>query len=483
MNLVDQKIKIYRYFDIFIDLMLVLISCRLAIIAERTLLHEKDWHGLSAESLNFQAIPYILFIWILLFFIVDGKEFVYRTSSYTLLFKNIFIISFLAMICTISVDFLLKTNFFYRSSIIFLSLIAFTLLALKRLAVKLFLHKNNNFAIDSKNIMIIGSHKRARHLIEKFSKHIEYGFNIKYIVDPDDNRIGKHINGYTVNENFSNIYDIIKHDGIDEVFIAMPLDFIPNVRKLFNILNALGKSYHILIKTKFEEIDKNDIRLEPVVEKYYGLPMLTFNSLNTNLYSLYIKNIIENFFAIILFATTAPIILFFIVLIKITSKGPAIFKQERIGMHGRKFIQYKLRTMCEDAESKKYKLSEVNEQSGPVFKIKNDPRVTFVGKIIRKFSIDELPQLFNVIIGDMNLIGPRPLPVQEVDNIKKINHHRRHSMKPGITGLWQVSGRNGIKDFDDWVKLDLEYIDNWSLYLDLKIALKTIYVVISGSGS
>jgi len=196
---------------------------------------------------------------------------------------------------------------------------------------------------------------------------------------------------------------------------------------------------------------------------------------------LYIKNILEKILAIILILFTAPIILLFGFLIKITSRGPILFKQERVGLHGRSFFQYKLRSMVINAESLKADLAHLNEQSGPVFKIKEDPRLTRIGKFIRKFSIDELPQLFNVVMGDMNLIGPRPPVPQEVKQYTT-KQMRRLSMKPGITGLWQVSGRNDLKEFEDWVKLDLEYIDSWNLVLDFKIALKTVFVVISGTG-
>jgi lipopolysaccharide/colanic/teichoic acid biosynthesis glycosyltransferase len=209
--------------------------------------------------------------------------------------------------------------------------------------------------------------------------------------------------------------------------------------------------------------------------------MVSFQALPANLYSLYLKNIFEKILAFILLLFSVPVIFLFAILVKITSKGPAFFKQERIGLHGRSFFQYKLRSMIINAEELKKDLSHLNEQSGPVFKIEKDPRITPVGRFIRKFSIDELPQLFNVITGNMNLIGPRPPVPQEVEEYSP-SQMRRLSMKPGITGLWQVSGRNSLKEFEDWVRLDLEYIDNWNLFLDFKIALKTVFVVLSGSG-
>ncbi len=209
--------------------------------------------------------------------------------------------------------------------------------------------------------------------------------------------------------------------------------------------------------------------------------MLTFQKKTVKLYMLYIKNIWERFFSFILGIVLLPIVLFFSILIKLDSKGPIIFKQKRIGLHGRKFTQYKLRSMVFNAEELKDNIKEDNMHSGPVFKSNSDPRITRVGKLLRKYSIDEIPQLYNVIKGDMNLIGPRP-PIPEEVKKYKPHHYRRLSVKPGLTGLWQVSGRNSIENFDDWVRLDLDYIDNWSLGGDLMIVLKTIPVVIKGTG-
>jgi lipopolysaccharide/colanic/teichoic acid biosynthesis glycosyltransferase len=169
--------------------------------------------------------------------------------------------------------------------------------------------------------------------------------------------------------------------------------------------------------------------------------------------------------------------------IKLTSKGPVIFRQARGGKNGRPFSMFKFRTMRTDAEMQREELQRFNVMSGPVFKVENDPRVTAVGRFLRKTSLDELPQLFNVLLGDMSLVGPRPLPMYEVERIEATAHRRRLSMKPGITCLWQISGRNNVTSFDRWVALDLEYIDNWSPLLDVRILLKTIPVVLFGWGA
>jgi len=170
------------------------------------------------------------------------------------------------------------------------------------------------------------------------------------------------------------------------------------------------------------------------------------------------------------------------VLIKLTSPGAIIFQQERVGLNKRKFKVYKFRTMVEEAEKLMPQLEMLNEVSGPVFKIKNDPRITAIGRILRRTSVDELPQLFNVIKGDMSLVGPRPLPVRDYEGFSEDWQRRRFSVKPGITCLWQINGRSSI-GFDRWMELDLQYVDEWSLWLDMKILARTIPAVLRGSGA
>jgi lipopolysaccharide/colanic/teichoic acid biosynthesis glycosyltransferase len=186
---------------------------------------------------------------------------------------------------------------------------------------------------------------------------------------------------------------------------------------------------------------------------------------------------------LVLLVFFSPVILLAALGIKLTSPGPILFRQQRSGLNGRPFILYKFRTMVTNAEQLKHELAAMNEMSGPVFKVSNDPRVTRIGRFLRKFSIDEFPQLINVLRAEMSLVGPRPLPVDEVKRFNDLAHRRRLSVKPGLTCLWQISGRNNVKDFKDWVRLDLEYIDNWSLWLDCKILCRTVPVVLVGTGA
>jgi exopolysaccharide biosynthesis polyprenyl glycosylphosphotransferase len=196
-----------------------------------------------------------------------------------------------------------------------------------------------------------------------------------------------------------------------------------------------------------------------------------------------VKQLMDSVGSFLALAFGWPIFALIALLIKLTSPGPVFFRQQRSGINGRPFTIYKFRTMVTNAEQLKHELAAMNEMSGPVFKVTNDPRVTPVGKVLRKFSFDELPQLFNVLRGEMSLVGPRPLPVDEVKRFYDLAHRRRLSVKPGITCLWQISGRNNVSDFKEWVRLDLEYIDNWSLWLDFNILWRTLPAVLAGTGA
>jgi exopolysaccharide biosynthesis polyprenyl glycosylphosphotransferase len=223
-------------------------------------------------------------------------------------------------------------------------------------------------------------------------------------------------------------------------------------------------------KTTFEDLD--------------GKPVLVFRSTPDVTWQSLAKNIFDRLMALLLLLPSALVVLPIIsILVKCTSPGPVFFKQKRSGLNGRPFTMYKFRSMVSNAEQRRHELAFMNEMSGPVFKIASDPRITPVGRWIRRWSIDELPQLWNVLKGDMSIVGPRPLPVDEVNRFGDLAHRRRLSVKPGLTCLWQVRGRSNVKDFADWVRMDLEYIDNWSIWLDLKIVLQTVPVVLFAKGA
>jgi len=214
-----------------------------------------------------------------------------------------------------------------------------------------------------------------------------------------------------------------------------------------------------------------------------GHPLIVFRSAPETSWQVLAKLLLDFTGALGLLLISALPMLVIGLIIKLSSPGPMFFRQQRSGLNGKPFTIYKFRTMMTNAEQFQHELAAMNEMSGPVFKITKDPRITPVGKWLRKWSLDELPQLFNVLRGEMSLVGPRPLPVDEVKRFNDLAHRRRLSVKPGLTCLWQVTGRNQISDFKEWVRLDLEYIDNWSIWLDLQILLRTVPAVLIGTGA
>jgi exopolysaccharide biosynthesis polyprenyl glycosylphosphotransferase len=218
-------------------------------------------------------------------------------------------------------------------------------------------------------------------------------------------------------------------------------------------------------------------------DELLGYPLLVFRTTPETSWQGVTKQLMDFIGALFLLIALSWLFVILAILIKLTSPGPVFFRQQRSGLNGAPFTLYKFRTMGTNAEQFKHELEAMNEMSGPVFKVTNDPRVTPIGKWLRRYSLDELPQLYNVLRTEMSLVGPRPLPVDEVKRFDNLAHRRRLSVKPGLTCLWQISGRNQISDFKDWVRLDLEYIDNWSLWLDLKILIRTVPAVLIGTGA
>jgi exopolysaccharide biosynthesis polyprenyl glycosylphosphotransferase len=212
-------------------------------------------------------------------------------------------------------------------------------------------------------------------------------------------------------------------------------------------------------------------------------PMLVFRTTPDVSWALLIKGLIDRVGAFLMLLPASIVMAIAAIVIRLTSPGPIIFRQVRAGKHGKPFTMYKFRTMVTDAEMQQSELQVFNQMSGPVFKLDRDPRITPVGRFLRKWSIDELPQLLNVLQGHMSLVGPRPLPIYEVEKFENTAQRRRLSVKPGLTCLWQVSGRNQVTDFHEWVRLDLKYIDNWSIWLDIKILIMTVPAVLLGLGA
>jgi exopolysaccharide biosynthesis polyprenyl glycosylphosphotransferase len=270
---------------------------------------------------------------------------------------------------------------------------------------------------------------------------------------------------------------VIANEPVDEVLVALPMDkYGPLVETIVRHCEEQG----IIVRVRTQMSNLQVAR--SYVDDLQGVPVMTIQSGPADDWQLLMKRMIDIVMSAALLLALAPLFAIVTLLTKLDSAGPVFFAQERVGFNKRRFRMLKFRTMVVEADQQQHMLEHLNEAAGPVFKIKNDPRITRVGKFLRRFSIDELPQLVNVLKGDMSLVGPRPLPVRDVQRIDVQWHKRRFSIRPGITCLWQVNGRSNI-GFNEWVRMDLDYIDKWSLGLDLLILMKTIPAVFRGPGA
>ena len=278
-------------------------------------------------------------------------------------------------------------------------------------------------------------------------------------------------------EGLARFIQTLHDETVDIVVFSLDENILPQVREALLACEAEGIEAWVsadFIQTLFTHVQ---------FDQFAGQPLLIYRTAPAISWELVTKRILDIVGATLLLIVTAIPMLFIAILIRCTSPGPVIFSQNRSGVHGRPFRMYKFRSMVSNAEQARAELEDLNEMSGPVFKVKNDPRVTSLGQWLRRTSFDELPQLWNVIRGEMSLVGPRPLPLYETANFGDVTQRRRMSVRPGLTCLWQIRGRNQITDFKDWVRLDLEYIDRWSLWLDLEILMRTIPVVLFGWGA
>ena len=343
-----------------------------------------------------------------------------------------------------------------------------------RTILRYFLNRLRIYGRNLRFILMVGANQNACYFAQKVQEHKEWGYRILGYVDDHIHCSGESIN---LLGNFEDFSTILKNQVVDEVVIALPID---SQYKLIQQIIKKAEEQGIIIRYISQLFDTKFPTL--ITGKFAGFWILTADSRPYGYGRYLLKRAMDVVVGLVLIVLTSPLMLLSAIAIKLTSPGPIFFVQDRLGYNKRVFRLFKLRTMVADAEKRQEKLEALNEMDGPVFKIRNDPRITKVGRWLRKTSIDELPQLFNVIGGGMSLVGPRPLPVRDYNGFSQDWQRRRFSIKPGITCTWQISGRNNIL-FEDWMKLDMEYIDNWSLIGDLKILFKTIPVVILGKGA
>jgi exopolysaccharide biosynthesis polyprenyl glycosylphosphotransferase len=327
---------------------------------------------------------------------------------------------------------------------------------------------------NSRNVLIVGTGSRAAQIKRSIESHPQWGLRVLGFVDDVDTAVDPSL--YNVKLfRMDEMQDLLSHLVVDRVLVAVPRSMLGSIAPVLSTCSSTGVP--LTLSTDLF----GDYLPTPQIGHFGGRPSLEFAAVHHHSVLLGLKRAIDLVCAATALVLTAPLLGLAALAIRLEDGGPIFFTQSRCGLYGRQFKMIKLRTMCVDAESRKADLVEMNEMDGPVFKVKRDPRVTRVGAFLRRYSVDELPQFLNVLVGEMSVVGPRPPMPEEVGHYE-ISERRRLSMRPGITCIWQVGGRNEI-GFREWVKLDLQYIDAWSLGLDLKIMFQTIPAVFFGRGA
>ncbi len=353
------------------------------------------------------------------------------------------------------------------------------LYAANRLVVRMVLARARRRGRNLRNVLIVGTNSRAEDYALKVEAHPELGYQVIGFVDGDWSGLEdfKRHTGRAVVAAPEQLPEFLRANVVDEVVIALPLgSCYQRCARIIAVCEEQGivvRLFSDLFKLRLAKATVEVLEEEPVVTIWTG----TMEG-----WPAVLKRTLDIAVSALLLALLSPLLLVAALLVKLTSPGPVLFVQQRVGFNKRRIGVHKFRTMVVDAERRLPEIAHLNEVSGPVFKIRNDPRLTPIGRVLRKTSIDELPQLFDVLLGRMSLVGPRPLPVRDYEGFHHDWHRRRFSVRPGITCLWQVDGRSSLP-FEKWMELDMQYIDHWSLLLDFKILLRTIPAVLRGTGA
>jgi exopolysaccharide biosynthesis polyprenyl glycosylphosphotransferase len=355
---------------------------------------------------------------------------------------------------------------------------AAVLMASSRLLTRLFLTSIRKRGRNLRYLLILGTNPRAVAFAQKLEAVPELGYRLVGFVDDDwEGTVAFRESGFPRVANLAELVEFLRNNVVDEVAIYLPLRSF--YEKAFGAA-ALCEQHGILMRVNnaIFDLKRTRIRADDFETDY----QISSDGTLRDWWHSSVKRFLDVVISACLLMLLSPFFLIIAVLLKIFSAGPVFFRQERVGLNKRRFLILKFRTMVPAAEDLLPALELQNEASGPVFKIKEDPRITPIGRILRRTSLDELPQLVNVLRGDMSLVGPRPLPVRDYQGFSEDWQRRRFSVRPGITCLWQVTGRSSIP-FEQWMKLDLQYLDEWSLWLDMKILAQTVSAVVRGSGA
>lgn len=454
----NQKNKIIEVYGLwFADLVSVGISFILA-----TYIRFGNFKDMGDKEIHFQVcLVFLLFCTIYSFFIDWNRNFLKRNvwkEAYAIIQYNAIMI-----LVTQTIMYFLKwADVFSRLVTVYFAVINIAVSFLIHILIKKAMLIHYSSEITKIKVLVITQKAMEKEVVEKLTKNLDVNFQIVEVV--------------LIEEMAKDFLEQATLMALDEVFIYAPDLPQKKAQTIINSFDEMGVNSHYCVELPGTQSERSKI------ESFGNFSVITYTRFQSSYKRLLIKRVMDIAGGIIGMAITLIFFPFVALAIKIDSPGPVLFSQVRIGRNGRRFKIYKFRSMYLDAEERKKELEKQNEIQGLMFKMENDPRITKVGRFIRKTSIDELPQFYNVVKGDMSLVGTRPPTADEFEKYNQY-YRRRISMTPGLTGMWQVNGRSDVENFDDVVKYDLEYIDNWSLTLDMKILLRTIWVVIAGRGS
>lgn len=474
--------KLLKRIELLVDVLLTLLVLIIAFAIKKFMTGD-SFGGLAADSNYIPIFMMITVIWYVTpDFLNDKYSYVAKISGSVLMevFKRVTVSVIILVLCL----YILKFRDISRLFILMFYILDVIALNLSRWMTHKYISTKRNKNFYNHYVLILGSRATAQDLIQMVTNNTET--DIKFVGCLDLNRqdVGKTVScGVHVIGTLDDLRDVFLSQVIDEVLITMPLNEIKNSEWYLSFINTFGITIRIIPNwyiRKFISMQPNAHAFQ--VDRFLSEPSLVLSTIQERRDTLIIKAILDFFLALLVLILSFPLFIIFSCLIKRSSPGPVFFKQIRCGLFGRKFAVYKFRTMVQDAAEKLESLAELNEANGPVFKIKKDPRIIpYIGTFLRKLSLDELPQFINVIRGEMSVVGPRPPIPSEVEKYE-LWQRRRLSMKPGITGIWQIQPNRNDIPFDRWMDMDLDYIDRWSLWLDVSLILKTFPAVFLGRG-
>ena len=471
-NIRRKNKMIETYSILLIDMVCVLVSYYLSLFIRFDLIskeaYPRDYHSMVGAYILILCLMYTLFL--------DGNRWFFdrnnlRELYYTIRYTGILVVGLVVVL------YLTQQAYEFSRLVYLIFAVTNTVITfVAHVVYKRFMLDYYRKSVNNTKMLVLTKETTAQEVLETLQQEKTWDYDITAVALYDVDMQGDEIAGIPVVASMEDVYDVVCQMMVDEVFISLPGVPVTEIREMVQRFEEMGLVCHYRVDL-FSKANPNTY-----VQQLAGYSVISFTLQSMDSRRMLIKRLMDIVGSLIGCVLTLLITPFVALAIKIDSPGPVFFSQTRIGKNGRRFKIWKFRSMYIDAEERKKELEAQNEIKGLMFKMEDDPRITKVGKFIRKTSIDETPQFLNILLGDMSLVGTRPPTEDEFEQYNGY-YRRRMSITPGLTGMWQVSGRSDIQDFEEIVKLDLEYIDNWSLMLDIKILFKTVFAVLGRKGS